>query len=39
MGLSAEQYARIDKMAEVLAEDSTLEVDLTHYMNHEREIQ
>lgn len=39
MGLSAEQYARIDKMAEVLAEDSTLEVHLTHNVNYKRAIQ
>ena len=39
LGLTSEQYARIDKMAETLAEDNTLEVHLTHNVNYKRAIQ
>lgn len=38
-GLTAEQYARIDKMAEALANDETLSVRLTHEVNYKRATQ
>lgn len=38
-GLSAEQYARLDKMAETLVEDEALAVRLTHSVNYKRATQ
>ncbi len=38
-GLTAEQYARIDKLVEALGDDQTLSVRLTHDVNYKRATQ
>ena len=38
-GLGSEHYARLDKMAEALKEDSSLRVKLTQRVNYKRDVQ
>jgi hypothetical protein len=38
-GLDSEHYARLDKMAEALKEDSTVKVRLTQRVNYKRDVQ
>lgn len=38
-GLNSEHYARLDKMAEALKQDSTVQVRLTQRVNHDRAAQ